>query len=78
MTLGVGADFDECPDAMAVDRGGVEAAVEANADDLMSRGTSVGEVGVVDLATAPNGTSQRGPAPEEPLAIHVPSCRAQG
>lgn len=55
MAVGVGADFDECPDAMAIDGCGVQAAVEADSDGLSSRGAAVGEVGVADLAAGLNG-----------------------
>jgi hypothetical protein len=50
-----GADFDECPDAEAVDGGGVELAVEGDGDGLASWGTAVGEVGVADLAACLHG-----------------------
>src|SRR5215813_1595177 len=45
-----GADFDECPDAEAVDGGGVELVVEGDGDGLASWGAAVGEVGVADVA----------------------------
>ena len=50
-----GADFDECPDAEAVDGGGVELAVEGDGDGLASWGAAVGEAGGADLAACLRG-----------------------
>src|SRR5215469_11134058 len=49
VAVGVGANLDEGPDAVAADGDLVVVAVEADGDRLAAGGAAVGEVGVADV-----------------------------